>query len=1365
MDTQVYRDYTESAAKAVDTPKKKTVITVQISPDGKSTYDTTVTERTPKTLAEGDTGFVDFAGAYQPPSPTAQSIHSTSDIEDLLASPSTQLRVDDFSKPALPTTPAALAGHKRRSSGELVTSAATAKTPGFSQLFGGSKAPMLSATQLFDQTQMPSSPMPDAPRSDPVMTRPSPNLNHQLTVSSPMMTSSPILTMNGRPSSTAGEPRDTYTSMRESQERRAARLRKELELQHRFGAEAILEEDEYDDDDDRIIERKRLQRLMSDQASNDWTKLRAPSRPGSRPTSSRNPNTMIDLVTPATTRKGERVDFDMSDDESDIGDGAADAVLPDGQVLPDAEQEDDDEANDIYDELGQTIMRSQPDDRDDGDDHSVDEVGSEVNPEDVVGNDAELEDTQMPDLVGEHADANQKQDGEAEAVQHAVVASQGSAIADSQPKQDARRSFLAHQPSQPSSISYVPGSQYAGATSQELARRANNVHSASAPYSSKVPSSPPLPAGDDTVPDNPVEASVMRQQMLTRFKQPTETQRPSSKEQQEIPESDLPEQSGHQHNERIAEVSEQRESNSVPQLYSTARSHLSASGPSPSKHPPTPLRAFQSQHSTLTSPSPRKAAGVRRFAEIAADPSPPDAGGEDLLDVDAIMSDVMTADDQQFINAMSSPPSEKVSKRRKLVHTKSKSLSPEKHTSLPTKDKTTNEDETYHSPVMKETRFASEPAAVADVLQSSPSKANELPQSTPVNADEASAACTPESVRKREQLGAKAISQLLSARTSKAALVVVPRKKDGKAVKRNAQAIKPSTVSKPAKLRLQRPHRAAAIERDEQAGSPPSPSADERRIVSDNLVAEHDQLNHPEAMHATKAQDRVFALFKGQYNAFYPATWLSSSADGKSHRVRFDDTTVTTVEVHLVGSLDLRIGDQVKVDVPGKRNKTWIVKGFGNTAKTDEERAAGVDVQGHMFVKVQAKVNRNSLPASGSIGEGEGEVFNVDITAIYLTHTMWPHFETRTFTPPQVQKPGRARDATPSTGVQTPDTDSPRSRSRRSFPSTSKALARQTSRLRAESVASSSRSPSGAEMFGNMAFAISYGSNEDEKAEVTRLIQRNGGIVLEESFEELFVVPSISEPTTPSKRSPKKTAFTATEDPTFALRLRPEYESLGFVALLADRHSRRAKYMQALALGLPTLSGRWIIDSLDLKKNPALDRAKTMAEPLDWSRYLLPAGESTYLGGAVRSRTMSHISAIDAKLASVITSRSLLLEGDGVLIVAPKKGRGTWERRKAYAFLTLAIGAGHIKRVADLQEAKALTVAEPAKWKSVYVDGSMAEAAAVLFGHETAGGKKRKRGIDAPKVDSKAMSVGQGSVRIVNDEFVIQSLILGALVD
>ena len=193
MESQVYRDFTASIAQQSTTTPKKPILHVEITPDGDHTYNTVMPDNSPRTCVEGDNEYIDLGNVYMQSSPVAPS--TSSHVDELLDNPQTQPRADDgFAKPAMPETPA-LAGHKRDSNGELVTSSSTTKkTPGFTQLFGvHNKDQMLSATQLFDQTQAPSSPQPDGPRSDPVMTRPSPNIHNNIHMTSPTITlSSPV---------------------------------------------------------------------------------------------------------------------------------------------------------------------------------------------------------------------------------------------------------------------------------------------------------------------------------------------------------------------------------------------------------------------------------------------------------------------------------------------------------------------------------------------------------------------------------------------------------------------------------------------------------------------------------------------------------------------------------------------------------------------------------------------------------------------------------------------------------------------------------------------------------------------------------------------------------------------------------------------------------------------------------------------------------------------------------------------------------------------------------------------------------------------------------------------------------------------
>jgi hypothetical protein len=250
--------------------------------------------------------------------------------------------------------------------------------------------------------------------------------------------------------------------------------------------------------------------------------------------------------------------------------------------------------------------------------------------------------------------------------------------------------------------------------------------------------------------------------------------------------------------------------------------------------------------------------------------------------------------------------------------------------------------------------------------------------------------------------------------------------------------------------------------------------------------------------------------------------------------------------------------------------------------------------------------------------------------------------------------------------------------------------------------------------------------------------------LLEEGFEELFDLPDVSG------------EGDGVSSP--ALRLKDRYRHLRFAAVIADRHSRKAKYIQALALGLPTLSGRWIIHSLDEGKNPSCRDTS----PLAWEKYLLPAGESSYLGGAVRSRTgLFSCEVRDAKLEDMMKNRPKLFNEDGVLLVAPNKGTAGWERRQTFVFLTLALGAGRVRRVNDVMQAKEMIEEDDSRvrWKWVYTDGDIVDARKILFEK-----KKRKKDKDSA-VSGDSLFATNGNTTLVTDEFVIQSLILEALVD
>ncbi|KAF8850509.1 hypothetical protein BDZ45DRAFT_809089 [Acephala macrosclerotiorum] len=270
-------------------------------------------------------------------------------------------------------------------------------------------------------------------------------------------------------------------------------------------------------------------------------------------------------------------------------------------------------------------------------------------------------------------------------------------------------------------------------------------------------------------------------------------------------------------------------------------------------------------------------------------------------------------------------------------------------------------------------------------------------------------------------------------------------------------------------------------------------------------------------------------------------------------------------------------------------------------------------------------------------------------------------------------------------------------------------------------------------LFEEMAFAVSYVKNEQERDSVTKLIAENGGRILHDGFDALFnVIPK-----------------SAGEDA--ELSLSESASSLGFTALIADEHSRKAKYMQALALGLPCISGRWISTCV------------SKMSVVDWTPYLLCAGQSSFLGNAIRSRTIRTYPASDAQLADVFSSRDKLLEGRSVLLVT---GKGhSQEKRKAYLFLTRALGPARVGQVVDYQDARkklAEADTQDQSYDILYVEGSESTADKVVFGPALASGsKKRKRGPTEADADLPAPK----KIRIIVDETMVQSLILSQLLE
>ncbi|KAF2672977.1 hypothetical protein BT63DRAFT_451004 [Microthyrium microscopicum] len=459
--------------------------------------------------------------------------------------------------------------------------------------------------------------------------------------------------------------------------------------------------------------------------------------------------------------------------------------------------------------------------------------------------------------------------------------------------------------------------------------------------------------------------------------------------------------------------------------------------------------------------------------------------------------------------------------------------------------------------------------------------------------------------------------------------------------------------------------------------------------------------------------DRIFGYFPGQYNACYPGTCKKEVAIARgavSLDVLWDDGSTSAVDANKwIFRLELRPGDFVKVELPRMRGKNYVVVGLKNKFNPLEAEPSvqvpTMDVFGYQTVCVTTK-SRDSISSTVEVAQ----IIDIPVSKIKIAPQEFEKLESRKYIP--------SLNIPTASTVPTPLSTSSRSRvstpvfdnSRRSVHASERAASP------VQDVQEAIAEASG--VFGNMSFALSNIPEEDAKA-VKKALRTNGGSLVEHGFEELFDLPTTL--------FADSTASSSTQTRP-QLHLSAVAQNIGFTAVLADQHSRRAKHMQALALAIPVLHYRWAIDSA------------AQGRPLPWARYALAAGESKSLQGAILSRTLVPYApdSPEAQLARTLSRRDQLFSGERILFVSA--GKRLPKKRKVFMFLTVALGVKAIQRVADLEEAYRVYREATEDWDWIYVDSEeqMKEA----------------------KVKFEA-----DNCWLVDDDFVLQSLISGALED
>ncbi|KAF1981734.1 hypothetical protein K402DRAFT_221889 [Aulographum hederae CBS 113979] len=1379
MDSQIYKNY----------------ISEQETSRLSFTNDTTNTEdiTLPRTLNTGDTGHVNLLADFEDDMSSIAGGETQKSL-DIEPSPETQIRRGDSSEKQYgdqesqflaPKTPAMSFGKKRDARGNVVgeTPRTSSTTPGsgLTALLGGhAGGNLLSLSQVFHATQAPSSPLPGHLKSDPIFQRPSPHFVRP-GPTSPLNLSSPAKPIQSEPSRATTEPLSTYRSMKESQEERNRRQRELEDLRM-----PRSDDDEIDEmmgtQDIRAAQRQK-QKEMKERALRDLDKVTEPrQKSGAAAAKSRMTSSALGLVTPA--RHGQDREVVVIPDKTPNVDGdEGSSEEDDDESSPKARMES--VTSPDYAAVQVPMTSSRPN-------AHRSQQSADSQQQDHLASPTKLH-SQM-DGVRDRVDPTPFNDGE----QVAVADSQGQYGAPQDPFPP-----RSHHPDASSlgSQTRVPNSQFSSISTETRHRLRlkiqEDVDSSSIPKppaadlsqalsglpEQRMPSSPPfLPeddaGGDEDVFDEEREFGVVDDVQLvhndedqdiqdannstkvrdgkdksedhdasTQKSNTARRQDTCSHAQPSLPAADTA-LNKHLDNSLLSTVNFSADATNNSQsgqtVFHTANAYTpplaqyktstNSPGQPPHDEPGTPT--FTPSQTSRAQPNVNAHSTVegqfRTLTEIAASPSSLQSPGTKM---DRVSFDVTTASDEDFIATMnqSKRSGRLLSGKRVQTYKKRPQAMPES---------TASGDEVAHA------------------VQAGRKRAHkQLDEGTESSAESDDDPVRPP-VQKRRR-----IQKLAGGRTNPEDIGPPPRPpRAGRREPRTARDSKSnetepspaigasSTRSEPASATMEdvpaRRTRGAAtrfsleiaetLQRSNGTSSPivdsheHASNADLRGQAEDLRAESADGGEGDSSSGSVLFPNRVWALFRDITSRYFPATCLGAAphSDGARLKIRFDDGSIDPeLEVHNVRSLELNAGDIVKVDLPDMRTKSYVIKGFkdrivANTGPTssqadsEAEKHPITDQRGHRTLILGVKNPDGNLPTTE-------EDVDVSMEFVYITRLMWRQWKSRIYkyTPETSVMAPPARVYTPT--VSTPTT--PRSRSRRqtnAFPS----------HLRDASTVSSSRQQDSS-LFANMAFAVTLDERNTENKQLTvRAINANGGQVLgSDGFVELFDFVTYS-----------KQALNESPDPASLVSLNPLANSLGFVALISDTHTRRFKFMQALALNLPCLSYRWILDSIAEKA------------VLPWEKYLLPAGESSLLASAVRSRVLApyeHDSS-EGRFAAVVDRRSKLLEGKHVLRVSKGRGKGKTaymtEKQKSYLFLTCALGAQSVERVDDIDAAKEMLGVEEGRgeWNMVYMAEATKESGDVQEAEEELKGENAR---------------GLLGVKVVDDEFVAQSLILGAL--
>ena len=337
------------------------------------------------------------------------------------------------------------------------------------------------------------------------------------------------------------------------------------------------------------------------------------------------------------------------------------------------------------------------------------------------------------------------------------------------------------------------------------------------------------------------------------------------------------------------------------------------------------------------------------------------------------------------------------------------------------------------------------------------------------------------------------------------------------------------------------------------------------------------------------ASTRVFAWFDGSQQGYFPATCLGPAIGfaNDTYKIRFDDGNIGVLNASKIKRLELKAGDNVKIYREGQRKQSYIVTETSEKMSEHDlqkETYPLCDIFGNQKVTVSLKQKAS-----------KGKIETVSIAEVYLTVSLWKGLKDRTYF--HMAQPTLASGIqTPTEYTSTPGTPASRTRSARL--STHVPINRHAT--------AASHLDNG--IFSGIFFCLTMVGEDDRKKWFEDQVKSNGGTVVSDSFASLFNVPSkINIQQNPESNNaspltgPSSPAAVNSTSSFPAFTLNQESTTARFAVLLSNTYRRTTKYFQALALGIPCLSARWVKDCVDT------------SGLRDWRPYLLAAGESTYL--------------------------------------------------------------------------------------------------------------------------------------------------------